>query len=55
MKESKCIARLTFHEADMLPNSDLRKIAAWLRKQASSLLKDHARYSKRFTARYYES
>jgi len=39
------------HAGDMTP-AGKRRIAAWLHKQAASLMKDGKHYSPRYTARY---
>jgi hypothetical protein len=51
-QDDKIAASLIIHDADRMTPDGRRQIAAWLRRQASGLIKDGDRYAKRFRARY---
>ena len=52
MKEEKCAATLTVHQAGDMSKEGRKAIAEWLRLQAKSIIKDGEKYSKRYTAKY---
>jgi len=60
MKKSKATsgdfarATLTIHRADEVDPERRRELAAWLRRQATDLVKDGSNYAPRFTARFLE-
>lgn len=48
----KVIARVTVYGAGEMSKDDRQEIANWLRRKAGELVKEGAKYSKRYTARY---
>lgn len=50
--KTKSAATLTIHDAAKMTPAGRRRIAQWLDRQKSFLLKHHQELSSRFTARY---
>ena len=47
-------AKVLLYEIDQMDESKRKRIAKWLREQATMLLKEHATLSKRYRARYWK-
>ena len=47
-------AKVLLYEIDQTDESKRKRIAKWLREQATMLLKEHATLSKRYRARYWK-
>lgn len=53
MISEKFAARVVLYDASQYSPQGAKDIATWLRKQATLVLKERAKLSKRFTAKYY--
>jgi len=47
-------AKVLLYEIDQMDESKRKRIAKWLREQATTLLKEHVTLSKRYRARYWK-
>jgi len=47
-------AQVQLYDLDKMDVTNRKKIVAWLREQARTLLKDHAKLDRKYRARYWK-